>query len=182
IHCAALLRIPSAAGHAGVQIHYMRMCRNRTTWFPWPRFSSKTKGISPGTPIAEGITDMPVERQVHFEEDLEWVRRSRNGDQAAFGNLVRKYHRHLLNLVFWTIGRSSCVEDVVQEILLRVYFSLDSFNDNRPFYPWLRRVALNRCCDELRALQRCKTRTFTELSLPEVENVEKTIYCGTLNP
>ena len=45
----------------------------------------------------------------------------------------------------------------------------------RPFLPWLYRIAINQCYDELRRLRRLKTRTFSELSSEETNSVENLI-------
>ena len=72
------------------------------------------------------------------DEDRKWVCLSQNGDGLAFENLVRKYQHELLNLVHWHFGYASDAEDVLQMILCKVYFSLRSFDSNRPFLQWLR--------------------------------------------
>ncbi len=100
-------------------------------------------------------------------QDRALVSRSQNGDQLAFEDLMRKYQHQLLTLVCWHIPPAADREDILQHILCKVYFSLKSFDVNRPFYPWLRRIAVNRCCDEKRRLRRRKTLTFAELKLEE---------------
>ena len=100
-------------------------------------------------------------------QDRSLISRSRNGDPLAFENLVRKYQNQLLSLICWHAGASADRDDILQLILCKVYFSLKSFDIDRPFYPWLRRIAVNRCCDERRRLRRRKILTFAELALEE---------------
>jgi RNA polymerase sigma-70 factor (ECF subfamily) len=100
-------------------------------------------------------------------QDRVLVSRSQNGDSLAFEDLMRKYQHQLLTLVYWHVPPIADRDDILQHILCKVYFSLKSFDINRPFYPWLRRIAVNRCCDEKRRLRRRKTLTFTELQLGE---------------
>jgi RNA polymerase sigma-70 factor, ECF subfamily len=100
-------------------------------------------------------------------QDRALISRSQNGDQLAFEDLVRKYYHQLLTLVCWHAGPAADTDDILQLILCKVYFSLKKFDINRPFYPWLRRIAVNRCFDEKRRLRRRKTLTFADLKLEE---------------
>ena len=103
-------------------------------------------------------------------QDRALINRTKNGDNIAFEELVQKYRHQLLNIVCWHAGRAADADDIVQTILCKVYFSLKKFDINRPFYPWLRRIAVNRCFDERRRQRRRKTMTFAELGLePGVE-------------
>jgi len=104
-------------------------------------------------------------------QDRTLISRTQNGDHIAFEELVKKYRRQLLNLVCWHAGPAADTDDILQAILCKVYFSLKKFDLNRPFYPWLRRIAVNRCFDERRRLRRRKTMTFAELDfdIPTVE-------------
>jgi len=81
--------------------------------------------------------------------------------------LVRKYQHQLLTLVCWHAGPAADTDDILQLILCKVYFSLKKFDVDRPFYPWLRRIAVNRCFDERRRLRRRKALTFAELELED---------------
>jgi RNA polymerase sigma-70 factor (ECF subfamily) len=100
-------------------------------------------------------------------QDRHLIRQSQKGDQRAFEALMRKYQPQLSSLVCWHAGPAADAEDIVQLILCKVYFSLKKFDLNRPFYPWLRRIAVNRCFDERRRLRRRKAYTFAELELEE---------------
>ncbi len=114
-------------------------------------------------------------RETNSDEDRELVLSSQQGDEAAFEKLVRKYQQTLLNLVYHNVGYRADVEDVVQKIFAKVYFSLGKFDSSRPFFPWLYRIAVNQCYDELRRVRRSRTLTFTDLSLEETESVDKLI-------
>jgi len=104
-------------------------------------------------------------------QDRTLISRTQNGDHIAFEELVQKYRHQLLNLVCWHAGPAADTDDVFQAILCKVYFSLKKFDINRPFYPWLRRIAVNRCFDERRRLRRRKTMTFAELGV-DTPNVD----------
>lgn len=113
--------------------------------------------------------------ELNCEEDKGLIRRCQQGDDGAFETLAGKYQRELLNLVSWNVGSAAEAEDVVQEVLCKVYFSLSKFDNDRPFYPWLRRVAINQCYDELRRVRRRKIVRFSELSEQDTRAIERLI-------
>jgi RNA polymerase sigma-70 factor (ECF subfamily) len=114
-----------------------------------------------------------VGKEVHTEEDRELVGRCQKGDEKAFEELVSKYQQTVLNVVYHNIGYRADVEDVAQKIFSKIYFSLPKFDNKRPFFPWLYRITINQCYDELRRTRRRKYRTFTELNLEETDAIEK---------
>ncbi len=116
-----------------------------------------------------------MDKQPVVEEDRDLVGRCRKGDERAFEELVRKYQQTVFNLVCHNIGYRNDVEDIAQKVFAKVYFSLPKFDDKRPFFPWLYRIAINQCYDELRRVRRRRVHTFTELSLEETESIEKLI-------
>jgi len=103
------------------------------------------------------------------------VRRCQNGDETAFEALVRKYQQALFNLIYHNMGRRGDVEDIAQKIFSKVYFSLGKFDNSRPFFPWVYRIAINQCYDELRRARRRRSLTFSELNLQDSENIENLI-------
>ncbi len=107
------------------------------------------------------------------DEDKKLVAQSKEGDPLAFEELVRKYQQVILNLAYHYIGRRDEIEDIAQKIFSKVYFSLAKFDIRRPFFPWLYRIAINQCYDELRRAKRQRVRTFSELSYEETSSVER---------
>jgi RNA polymerase sigma-70 factor (ECF subfamily) len=114
-----------------------------------------------------------VWHELDCEEDRQMIRRCQAGDESAFECLVHKYQRELFHLVSWNVGSAAEAEDLVQEIPCKVYFSLGKFDNDRPFYPWLRRVAINQCFDELRRVRRRRILRFTELNEQETRTLER---------
>jgi len=88
---------------------------------------------------------------------------------------VRKHQQMVLNLAYHYLGYQNDIEDVAQKIFAKVYFSLPQFDNRRPFFPWLYRIAINQCYDELRRLRRLKIRTFSELTFEETNSIENLI-------
>ena len=109
------------------------------------------------------------------DDDRKLVDRCQKGDSLAFEELVRKYQQTVFNIAYHYVGYRNEVEDVAQKIFTKIYFSLPKFDLQRPFFPWLYRIAINQCYDELRRIRRQKTHTFSELSLEETGSIEKLI-------
>ena len=112
-------------------------------------------------------------KEPYPDDDRKLVEQCQKGDALAFEELVRKYQQTVFNLAYHYIGYRNDVEDVAQKIFTKVYFSLPKFDVRRPFFPWLYRIAINQCYDELRRIRRQKTHTFTELSLDDTGSIEK---------
>lgn len=114
-------------------------------------------------------------KEPYPEEDNRLIARCQAGDPLAFEELVQQYQQSILNLAYHYIGNRQESEDVAQKIFTKVYFSLPKFDVKRPFFPWLYRIAINQCYDELRRIRRQRTFTFSELSLEETAGIEKLI-------
>jgi RNA polymerase sigma-70 factor, ECF subfamily len=123
-----------------------------------------------------------VGKEPYSDEDRELVSRCRAGESPAFEELVRKYQQPLMNLIYHYIGYRNDVEDVAQKIFTKIYFSLPKFDIKRPFFPWLYRIAINQCYDELRRIRRQKTSTFSELSLEDASSIENLISQNEVAP
>jgi RNA polymerase sigma-70 factor (ECF subfamily) len=93
--------------------------------------------------------------------DAELVLQTRGGEIQAFGELVRRYQESVFNVCYRLAGERREAEDLTQEAFLRAFRRLDSFDETRPFGPWMRRLAANL---SLNALQR---RVPVELPLEE---------------
>ncbi len=123
-----------------------------------------------------------MDREAHTEEDRGLVDRCKKGDEQAFEQLVRKYQQTVFNLVYHNIGYRADVEDIAQKVFSKIYFSLPKFDNKRPFFPWLYRIAINQCYDELRRARRRKVRSFTELSLEDADAIERLMNQSEATP
>jgi len=78
------------------------------------------------------------------------VQRFLDGDQRAFGELVRRYDSRLVNFVYRTIGDRERSQDLVQETFIRVYKHLHRFDQSKKFSTWIYTIASNLAKNELR--------------------------------
>ena len=77
--------------------------------------------------------------------DHQLVVDTRHGDDEAYGELVRRYQTSVYNVCLRLLGERRDAEDLMQEAFLRAYRRLNSYDEQRPFGPWIRRVAANLC-------------------------------------
>ena len=79
------------------------------------------------------------------------VRRVRDGDSDAYRLLVERYQARLHRLVGRLLGPDhGDVDDVVQEVFVKAFFSLNKFREDATFGTWITRIAINRARDELK--------------------------------
>src|SRR6266480_1672043 len=100
--------------------------------------------------------------------DYELIKRARDGDGAAFNELVRAYRRRILGTIARLISHPEDVEDVGQEVFLRLYFSLDQLRSAEVFEPWLYRLTANAAYDYLRKRRRRQEFRMSDLSEQQV--------------
>jgi len=105
--------------------------------------------------------------------DAELIAAVRSGDSASFEPLVRKYSPRVFAMARRYARRENEVEDIVQEVWMKAFQKLGGFRGEAPFEHWLMRLAVHTCYDFLRAHQRSRETTFTELSREEDEWLER---------
>jgi RNA polymerase sigma-70 factor (ECF subfamily) len=120
---------------------------------------------------SSGIKDCLFSQGLLLEfDDNEIIRRIKLGEADAYEELVRKYHRHLLNFIFRILRDEYGVEDIGQEVFISVYRSLSGFDERCgvPFSAWLFIVARNKCISELRKRKTAKfIPIYKELPAPD---------------
>lgn len=89
-----------------------------------------------------------LDRAAACDEDL--VRATIDGDRQAFEVIVRRHQRALVNHLYRQVGQREAALDLAQEVFLKVFVSLGSFDPQYRFTTWLYRIASNRAIDHLR--------------------------------
>lgn len=72
------------------------------------------------------------------------------GNDRAFGVLVERYQKRLLNFIYRIIGDRERAEDLVQEVFIRVHRHLHRFDQSKKFSTWIYTIASNLAKNELR--------------------------------
>src|SRR5882762_10194786 len=100
--------------------------------------------------------------------DFEQIQKAQSGDDAAFNRVVTAYRKRILGTIARLIGRPEDVEDVGQEVFLRLFFSLDQLRTPEVFEPWLYRLTVNASYDYLRKQRRRNESRMSDLSERQV--------------
>src|SRR5229473_1505530 len=95
-------------------------------------------------------------------DDLDLVHASKNGDVAAFEQLVNRYDRRLLRISQHITHNREDSQDAVQEAFLKAYQHLAEFREDSQFSTWLIRITVNQSLMKVR-----KQRAVREVSLDE---------------
>jgi RNA polymerase sigma-70 factor (ECF subfamily) len=82
--------------------------------------------------------------------DRDLIIRSRRGSNDAFGELVTRYQSGVFNVCYRILHNRVDAEDLAQETFMRAYNRLQTFDIERKFGPWIRRVAANLCLNYLK--------------------------------
>ncbi|MDP1675977.1 MAG: sigma-70 family RNA polymerase sigma factor [Bacteroidota bacterium] len=73
-----------------------------------------------------------------------------NGEREVFRFLVERYQEKVRNIVFSIFNDPDLVDDISQEVFIKVFQALQNFRFESSFYTWIYRITVNKCRDELR--------------------------------
>ena len=98
------------------------------------------------------------------------IQRCLQGDQVAWEQIVRQYRRKVFNVAYKFVGKHDEAEDLTQDIFLKIFKSLDTFDRRANFQTWLISVSRNLCIDHYRSVRK------------ERETIDRDIDAGELSP
>ncbi len=130
-----------------------------------PIFRQRLLALAAETGLADS---RPMERT-----EAELIAAVLNGDSASFEPLVRKHSPRVFATARRYARRESEVEDIAQEVWLKAFEKLGSFRGEAPFEHWLMRMTVRTCYDFLRNHQRRREASFSDLSEPENDWLER---------
>jgi len=128
---------PEARGHRSTDR------KDQATILPGTRHPDGADNGQPRPPRAGGH---PTDEQLLADY--------RRGDKAAFALLVARYQRELYHFLVRFLGNRASAEDVFQESFLQVHQSVEQFDPQRRFRPWLFTIAANKARDLIRSQAR----------------------------
>src|SRR5262245_23500002 len=98
------------------------------------------------------------------------IERCLQGDQIAWEAIVRQYWRKVFNVAYKFVGKHDEAEDLAQDIFLKLFKSLDTFDRRANFQTWLISVSRNLCIDHYRSVRK------------ERETMNRDVDASTLSP
>src|SRR5919106_1674081 len=98
------------------------------------------------------------------------IQRCLNGDQTAWDTIVHQYWRKVFNVAYKFVGKHDQAEDLTQEIFLKIFRSLDTFDRRANFQTWLISISRNLCIDHYRSVRK------------ERETIDRDVDANELTP
>src|SRR6185503_4209402 len=105
----------------------------------------------------------------NLDPDAALMLRVKQGDRAAFTELVEKYKQPVMNLAYRTLRDATEAEDLAQNVFVQVYKSAVRYKSTAKFSTWLFTIARNLCLNEIRRRSRRPAESL-DASHPEQED------------
>jgi RNA polymerase sigma-70 factor (ECF subfamily) len=97
-----------------------------------------------------------------IQDEIDLMRRTANGDPAAFRALADAHLTKIMNFAYRLLHNQSDAEDVAQETFLRLWKDASRFEPRARVTTWLHRIAHNLCIDRLRGRREEPSETIDE--------------------
>jgi RNA polymerase sigma-70 factor (ECF subfamily) len=104
---------------------------------------------------------------------LDLARQAQDGDESAFAEIVRRYSPRVFSVASRFFRQRSLVEEAAQEVFLKAYTQLGSFEGRGSFEGWLTRIATNTCLNMIRGAKRRPESTVSDLTNDEQNWLEQ---------
>jgi RNA polymerase sigma-70 factor (ECF subfamily) len=98
------------------------------------------------------------------------IQRCLRGDQTAWELIVKQHWRKVFNVAYKFVGKHDEAEDLTQDIFLKIFKSLDTFDRRANFQTWLISVSRNLCIDHYRSVRK------------ERETIDRQVDANELTP
>ena len=82
------------------------------------------------------------------------IQRCLNGDERAWEEIIRLHWRRVFNIAYKFVGRHDQAEDLTQDVFLKLFKSLNTFDRRANFQTWLVSVSRNLCIDHYRSVRK----------------------------
>lgn len=82
--------------------------------------------------------------------DEELVKKVKDGDIDAFEDIIKKYEKKIFSLIYNMLRNENEIEDIAQEVFIKVYKNLDKFHGDSSLYTWIYKIATNLCLDQIK--------------------------------
>jgi RNA polymerase sigma-70 factor (ECF subfamily) len=95
------------------------------------------------------------------------------GDQLAWEQIVRQHWRKVFNLAYKFVGRHDEAEDLTQDIFLKIFRSLHTFDRRANFQTWLISISRNFCIDHYRSVRKERETMARDVDASELTPVSR---------
>jgi len=108
------------------------------------------------------------EHRINNLSDAAIIIRASGGDRSAFEVLVNRYQQRVLSVAYRIVGNPEDARDVAQDVFIRLYRFLNTYQGKKRFFTWLYRIIVNTSFDFLR-----KKNRFRIISLDDLPEKDK---------
>ncbi|MBT5063352.1 MAG: hypothetical protein HOM65_13045, partial [Verrucomicrobia bacterium] len=96
--------------------------------------------------MISSITDMKSKpKLINPSEVTEWIQLTIEGDEVSAKHLMDFLHPQVMSIVRARLPRRGCVEDLSQDIFIRIFRKLEQYSGKVPLKHWVSRIAVNMC-------------------------------------
>lgn len=82
--------------------------------------------------------------------EKELLIRAKEGDEEAFEEIIKLYQQKICSTIFFMVKNENIVEDLAQEVFIKVYRNISKFNEESSLYTWIYRITMNTCIDQIK--------------------------------
>jgi RNA polymerase sigma-70 factor (ECF subfamily) len=93
------------------------------------------------------------------------------GDQAAWETIVRQNWRKVFNVAYKFVGKHDEAEDLTQDIFLKIFRALGTFDRRANFQTWIVSISRNLCIDHYRSVRKERQMIATEVDAGDLQPV-----------
>ena len=102
--------------------------------------------------------------------EKELLLKAKEGDDNAFEEIVKLYQQKICSTIYYMVKNENIVEDLAQEVFIKIYKNISKFNEESSLYTWIYRITMNTCIDQIKKEKKITyINTYLETDDGEVE-------------
>lgn len=91
--------------------------------------------------------------------EKELLLKAKEGNDSAFEEIIKLYEQKICSTIYYMVKNENIVEDLAQEVFIKIYKNLSKFNEESSLYTWIYRITMNTCIDQIK-----KEKKFTYIN------------------
>ena len=131
------------------------------------------RAFSPSCPISPCMSADARPSEPQPIDEL--IQRCLAGDQGAWEAIVRMHWRKVFNIAYKFVGKHDEAEDLTQDVFLKIFKSLNTFDRRANFQTWLISVSRNLCIDHYRSVRKERETVNRDVDAADLSPVSTTV-------
>ena len=82
--------------------------------------------------------------------EKELLLKAKEGNEDAFEEIIKLYQQKVCSTIFYMVKNENIVEDLAQEVFIKVYKNISKFNEESTLYTWIYKITMNTCIDQIK--------------------------------